>query len=317
MFTIASAFKGGPRPRYSAVTLVRNSIRNFGSVGRPRVAVSTLVKKDKKPNGFPGLLALFLGIGTLAASGLTTTLQNDQNVKDDAWKTIPVDKSIDPFPTQLSPPEFPISTKYVMLGSGTRAVTFLSFKVYGLGIYTAVEDLGLIPKVLNSKYISTAFVDSDPTKSHKENLKVALDDPEISRVLITDLLDGGIRLVAKITPIRNTDFNHLKDGLIKSILGHPDSKKDEERLGKGLQQLRDAFSRKGSVPKNNDLLLELQANGHLQLSYFDRKTGESNQLGHVEETLIGKLLFTQYLSGPKPLSPSTKESVVSKIVTLA
>ncbi|QEU62251.1 Aim46 [Kluyveromyces lactis] len=301
----------------SALNLGRNYLRGFGSMHGPRVAVSTLIKRDKKPNGFRGMLALFVGIGTLAVSGLSTNLYNDQNVKEDPWKSVSVDKSIDPFPTELKASEFPISTEYVMLGFGIRSVTFISFKVYGLGIYAAKEDLGLIPKVLDSNFLSTAFIDFDSSKSHKENLKTALDNPETSRILINNLLDSGIRLVAKITPIRNTDFNHLKDGLVKSILGHPDSKKDEDRLTNGLQQLRDAFSRKGSVPKNNDLLIELQANGYLQVSYFDRKTGESTTMGQVKETLIGKLLFSQYLSGPKPLSPSTKDSVVSKLVTLA
>ena len=138
--------------------------RNFGS-SRPRVAVSTLVKKNKKPNGFQGLLALFAGIGVVAISSSTSTLYNDQNKKDDPWKSVAVDKSIDPFPTHLSAPDFPLSTKYTMLGFGTRAVTFLSFKVYGLGIYAADEDLELIPKVLDSKFLSSAFIDFDPSKT--------------------------------------------------------------------------------------------------------------------------------------------------------
>ena len=31
--------------------------------------------------------------------------------------------------------------------------------------------------------------------------------------------------------MRNTDFNHLKDGLIKSILAHPKSKEMKTELG--------------------------------------------------------------------------------------
>lgn len=295
----------------------RSSFRSFGSFNKPRVAVSTIAKKHKKPNGFPGLLALFFGIGTIAVSGISSNLHNDQNVKENPWKSVTVDKGLDPFPTELKAPDYPLSTEYIMLGYGTRAVTFLSFKVYGLGIYAAVKDLDLIPKVLDSKFLSTAFIDFDPSKSHKENLKVALEDPKTSRILINNLLDSGIRLVAKITPIRNTDFNHLKDGLVKSILGHPDSRKDEETLNIGLQQLREAFVRKGSVPKNSDLLIELQGNGDLQLYYFNKKTNGSEVLGKVSEPLIGKLLFSQYLSGPKPLSPNTRDSVVLKLVTMA
>lgn len=240
-------------------------------------------------------------------------LENDSNLKDEPASSINVDKSVSPFPTILAPPEYPLTTNYALLGYGTRSVTFINFKVYALGIYVAQDDLKLIPKILSTNFLSTAFIDTDNTRSHAENVEAALKDDQKSRVLVSNLIDAGVRMVAKITPIRNTDFNHLKEGLIKSILKHPDAKKDQEKLSRGLQELKDAFIRKGSVPKNDDLLLELQANGSLQMYYWSRKSKKMIELGRVDEPFIGKLLFSEYLSGPKPLSKGTRDTFVSKI----
>lgn len=313
---VTKALKRFNKIDLNVLSLSRTHCRSFGSQ-RPRVAVSTLVSKRRKPNGFPQFPALFVGITAIGLfSSMTLSIENDQNVKENAFELVEVEKGLDPFPTMLSKAEYPVKADYTLLGYGTRAVTFLSFKIYGCGIYAATEDLELIPKVFDSKFLSSAFIDFDKSKSHRENLKLALENPEISRVLISNLLDSRIKLLVKITPIRNTDFNHLRDGLIKSIIAHSESKTDEVRLNVGLDQFRDAFSRRGSVPKNDDLLLELQSDGSLQLYHHSKKTGESHTLGKVTEPFIGKLLLEQYLSGPKPLSPSTKESVADRICSM-
>jgi hypothetical protein len=217
--------------------------------------------------------------------------------------TVQVDNDVDPFPTQVE-----YSTKYDLLGFGTRSVTFLSFRVYALGIYAASQDLSKIPTVLDSKFLSTAFIDTDPIKSHRENVLNALKDSTKSKILISNLLDSNIRLVARITPIRNTDFNHLRDGLVKSILA---AKIKDEDLDQGLQELKEAFLRKGSAPKNSNLILERLEDGQLQLYFENTKTGENVTLGKVKRPILSKVLFLQYLSGG--LSPSTRDSCIEKI----
>ncbi|SCU80692.1 LANO_0B00892g1_1 [Lachancea nothofagi CBS 11611] len=260
-----------------------------------------------------------LGAG---AAGLGLILWQCQSIRNDAGPTenidrsVEVDKSVSPFTVTLGPPDYPLTASYNLLGFGPRAVTFVNFKVYALGIYVANEDLPLISKIFNSNYLSKAFLDTDTSKSHSENVENALRDPIKSRALIGNLIDGGVRMAAKITPIRNTDFSHLKEGLIKSILNHPDAKKNQEIVSRGIQELKDAFTRKGFVPKNDDLLIELQINGSLQLSYCSRKNNEKIMLGRVDEPIIGRMLFSQYLSGPKPLSPATRDSFVSKVKTM-
>ncbi|CUS24940.1 LAQU0S22e00584g1_1 [Lachancea quebecensis] len=273
----------------------------------------------EKAHTVPVRTMLVLGASTLISGLLILqkeTISNDAGPIENRESSVEVDKSVSPFAAILAPPEIPLTTKYTLLGYGPRSVTFLSFKVYALGIYVANEDLPLMPKILNSTYLRKAFLDTDSTKSHSENVETALKDAIKSRVLVGSLIDGGVRFMAKITPIRNTDFNHLKDGLVKSILNHPECQKNQEAVSRGLQELKDAFTRKGSVPKNDDLIIELQANGSLQLSYRSRKQDECTLLGRVDEPLIGKFLFSQYLGGDKPLSPPTRESFVQRVKTL-
>ncbi|QLQ79983.1 hypothetical protein HG537_0C06320 [Torulaspora globosa] len=261
-------------------------------------------------------IALALGSCGIVALDNVGKVQNDANVFDDSKTTVNVDGAVSPFPVKLGPPGLPLSTEYSMLGYGFRSVTFVSFKVYALGIYIADQDRHLVPEVLDSKFLSTAFIDTDASKSHKENVKRALDDPEKSTVLVGNLLDSGVRMAAKLTPIRNTDFNHLRDGFIRTILNHPEASTNQETLSAGLEELKQAFSEKGRVAKNDDLVVELQANGGLQFFYVNRKKDQVTTMGRVEEPLVGKLLFSQYMSGPKPLSPSAKESVATHLAAM-
>ncbi|AQZ18389.1 AIM46 (YHR199C) [Zygosaccharomyces parabailii] len=294
------------------------ALRNLSSLYIRRanshsLALSKSVSRNKRGNYGLTLIGL---AAAWAAINQTIPTENDADVNDDAENTVVVDRSVSPFPIHLAPPQYPLSTSYSLLGYGFRYVTFVSFRVYALGIYIADQDRHLVHDVLSTKFLSTVFIDTDQAKSHKENVADAMKNPEKSAVLIGNLLDAGCRMLAKITPVRNTDFNHLKDGLVRTILNHPDAKNNYELLNPGLEQLKNAFTRKGKVPKDHDLMLELQANGSLQLSYYDRGNDEMVILGQVNEPLVGKFLFSQYMSGPKPLSPSTQQSVAEHIVSL-
>ncbi|AMD20962.1 HEL319Cp [Eremothecium sinecaudum] len=281
--------------------------RGFVPVGIETVVTRSRYSTAAKTAIFASTLALpFL---------LCSPAINDSDIKASLEKTITVDPAVTPFPYELTPESAPVSTDFTMLGYGVRTVTFLSFKVYGIGIYVATKDLELIPKVLNSQFMK-ALTDVDKNLSHKENVQVALDDDENSRIVIDNILAAGVRMVAKITPLRNTDFKHMKDGLIKSILKHPGCKLDPEAVKRGIEELRNAISRKGSMPKDNDLYLELLQDGSLQASYYDRKNDKSMKIGNVSEPLIGKLLFGQYLSGGSPLCEKAKLTSSKKIVDM-
>ncbi|KAH3672868.1 hypothetical protein WICMUC_004090 [Wickerhamomyces mucosus] len=237
------------------------------------------------------------------------TIQLDDKVKDFDPTAISVDKSVGPLPLNLK-----LSTSYQLLGYGTRSVTFLKFRVYALGIYIADDDVEKIPLVFDSNYLSNTFIDDHDqgkNKSHSENVSDALKTPIKSKILISNFLDSNVRLVARITPVRNTDFGHLKDGLIKSILasGIP----NDENLDNGLNELRNAFQRKGSVPKNHNLILERLTNGELQI-YYEDLIHDRIKIGKVNNPIISKLLFLQYLQGG--LSPDTKDCCIKRISEL-
>lgn len=143
-------------------------------------------------------------------------------------KQVVVDSSLNPFPTEI--PKGLFHNDFQLLGHGVRSVTFISFKVYGVGIYIAKKD---IPKA------------SSVLMGMADKLK----DPQESAQVIEKLLDSDVKFLVRLAPVRNTDFNHLKDGLIKSILAHPKSKEMKTELGVGLDELRQAFTRRGTVPK--------------------------------------------------------------------
>lgn len=80
----------------------------------------------------------------------------------------------------------------------------------------AVEDKHLVAEVLDSKFLSQAFIDTESSsslvKSHQEKLRDALNDPAKAPILINNLLDSGIRLMSKNTPIKAGSFKLAFNG---------------------------------------------------------------------------------------------------------
>lgn len=194
-------------------------------------------------------------------------------------QTVIVDSAASPFPKAID--------NFVLVGSGVRAVTFVGFKVYAAGLYLQKSASQEIKKLIKEDFGS---------------LK-AEESTEIVNKL-WEITDYKVR----ISPVRNTDFSHLKDGFIKLILANPMAKKNE-KVAEGLDQLRDVFNgHKGSVPKGHVLLLESNG-GKLSITYKDPK-GTSKLLGTVQEPLVSKLLFECYLSSRKPLSDPLRKSCI-------
>ncbi|CCD24648.1 Aim18p NDAI_0D03340 [Naumovozyma dairenensis CBS 421] len=254
---------------------------------------------------------------TLAAAFLAYKFEDLNFSISETEQYVDVDPQISPFPKKITPSKYPFDLKYSLLGVGVRSVTVVTFKVYALGIYVADKDKYMIPKLFNSNYLSKAFIDTfDSTKSHAENLRLALMDPVKSTILINELLDNGINLMAKISPMRNTNFNHLRDGMIRTIKKHPEAEKNKEALDKGILDLRKAFNRKGALDKDDDLYVQLLNDGALQLTFHSKKRDEFFKLGRCEDPIIGRYLFSQYVSGPAPLSIMTRDAVVKGICDL-
>lgn len=295
--------------------LLRGSVaartRPVSIFGRRLQSTVSQPKDQKRTWTIVGLVsAAFIG-GTYIC-----TLEREKKNKELDSKTVEVDDAVTPFPVILSRPTYPLSTKYDLLGSGIRSVSILTFKAYALGIYIARQDKKKVAQVLDSAFLAKNFIDLDPTKSHAENVKIALDDPEKSRIIIDNLLDSNIRLVAKLTPIKNASAKLLKDGIIKNVQMHPDASKNENTLAEGIKEVEEAINIKGAVPKDDDFLMELLADGSLSFSYYNRRKDTVTELGKVKQPLIGKYLFAQYLSGPNPVSPGTKDQCSETLASL-
>lgn len=241
---------------------------------------------------FGGAMAMAIGFLSYDAVKLDDSA-NDAN-------TVTVDSSISPFPTFIRQLEQKnVHNDFLLLGYGVRSVTFVGFKVYGIGLYLNKNDVPTVQKYLGGVT--------------KQQL---LEDSQSSE-LISKLLDNDVKFLVRINPVRNTDYGHLKDGLIKSILAHPLSKENREPVGAGLEELRQVFlGHRGSVPKDHLLFLEIVKGGRLSVSYQNTKTGQIIEMGTVNEPLISKALFLQYLSGKKPLSEPLRQSCVDGLVGL-
>ena len=314
MFTTATLSKGIARnsisrnvklSKFSTFTRLRTNASTAGTTATTSIPAT----KPKKFSNY--WIAATLGIG---AGALLFSYRHDEKLPE--IKYFEINDQINSFPSALRPPLYPLSTNYSLLGLGVRSVIVESFKVYGLGIYIADDDRKLVPMILNSFFLKKTFIDLDESKTHKENVKLALDDPEKSVILARNLLDGGVRMTAKFTPIKNTNLTFVREGIIKTILNHPEAEANKEILEKGIDELRVAFNKKGSFLKDDDLLMELNADGSLQMTYINSKNGDIYKMDLVKEPAVGRFLFSQYMSGPKPLSVECKNEITKSIVDL-
>lgn len=204
---------------------------------------------------------------------------------------------------------FPVSItrngeKYSLLGTGVRTISFLSFKVYVLGIYIATRDKAKAKAVLGG--------------SNEDELL----DPDNGSALISKLLNSDIKFDIRIVPVRNTDFGHMRDGFVRTIMAHPRFKiegNNSEEFGEGISEFKRVFSRKRNVPKHTILHLNRNENGTLSVDFYDAKDEvkvETEHLGTVSNPLVSELLFLQYLSGKKPSSESARQSAVKVLANL-
>lgn len=236
-------------------------------------------------------------------------------------KSVTVDNSINAFPTELKSEE---GKPFSLLGYGTRKVTFLKFKVYGLGIYIADEDIRKVPVVLDLRFLSS-ITDADPSKSHQENLAIALKDPKMSEILINNLLDANIKFIVRIVPLRDTDFNHLRDGFVKSCVRNQLVKEQApEQLDHGISEIRDIFKKyRSKCPKNHEFLVETDDQGKTTFIYKNygkhpekQKLKEKVELGTVSEPIVSKALLLNYIAGSSPISEEARLKCVEKLVNL-
>lgn len=230
----------------------------------------------------------FLVGGSLVFSDASSTL----------LEGVTVDSSISPFPTEISDAKF-VGSKHNLIATGVRSVTFVGFKVYGAGLYVADSDEAEIVSTVG-KYL----------KQHGcQTVEKLLKDKELSQKLV-DEISQKISYAIKITPVRNTDYGHLRDGLTKSILASPLAKAMREEVGSGVEQLRTVFQAfRGSVAKNDNLWLVAEKD-HVTVFHEGKQV---TKMGTITEPSIKRVLLVLYLSSAKPLSEPLRANFLSYV----
>lgn len=248
--------------------------------------------------------------------------------------------------TSVNPGNIRHEEEYTLLGLGIRTVSFLSIQVYVLGFYVRTADLTTLQARLIHRINANA---STLVPSEKEELRHALLDPAKSTELWSSLLlEEDIKSCWRITPTRNTDFAHLRDGWVTGIkrgtqaastafaaLKARDpaavpvvdpSEYESESFGEAVKAFKDTFASKGKTAKGSIVLLVRDAKGALDILFQDlskndeqsiRDRQKAERIGTVADARIGRLIWMGYLAGANVSSEAARKGVVEGCVGVA
>ncbi|TKA31036.1 hypothetical protein B0A50_02004 [Salinomyces thailandicus] len=230
--------------------------------------------------------------------------------------------------SQDNPGNLGNNEEYTLVGLGIRTVMWI--QVYVVGMYVRTKDISTMQEKLIHNVNPTA---STLIPSEKDGLRHKLLDPEQSRETWSELLKTpGIKTAWRMSPTRNTDFGHLRDGFVNGINkgkaehrqlmgpGSAESEFDSEEFGSAVQQLRAIFTG-GKALKQSILILARDEMGKLDVLYQPKPEGSKKavmeRLGSVGDERVGRLIWLGYLAGSKVSSPSAREGVVQGCVEFA
>lgn len=209
--------------------------------------------------------------------------------------------------------------EYTLVGLGMRTVTFLGIQVYLVGWYVATQDIAKLQHYLVKKInpLATTLIPSE-----KDQLRQRLLDPKEGEALWNEVIqDAGCRSVFRVSPVRDTDFHHLRDGFIRSITGRASLDKQaygDGTFGEAVKEFKSLFNR-GKVPKQREMLLVRDAQGRLSVTYTGDTAvaGEPNArhlLGHVADERLSRLLWLNYLAGSKVASEPARQNIIEGVM---
>lgn len=186
-------------------------------------------------------------------------------------------------------------SQFDLISSGTRKVTFLGISVYDIGLYIDTHDI----PVLNAK-LKALQIDS------KEDLKAHLMDP-ITGVEFMEILND-ISLSIRITPVRNTDIAHMRDGFVRGITARHDP---EEQV---LQGFKEFFPNpRKSFNKQQIMLLTCWKGKELELDIDGHDYGVFSANGDEARRLLQSFIGT-YVSGAKVACEPVRKEFIEQIV---
>ncbi|WPK25073.1 hypothetical protein PUMCH_002374 [Australozyma saopauloensis] len=246
---------------------------------------------------------LLASVAAITASLLINGSPILNDVSNRSLDGVEVDSAITPFETYFSSKQLPfLSSDHKLIASGVRSVTFMGFKVYGVGLYISAKDE---PKL---KSVIQELLKENPDHT----VKTLLDDKKLSQDAV-DKISQVVPYAVRITPIRNTDFQHMKDGLTKSILANPMAKEFRDAVAGGVEELRTVFQNfRGSFPKNKTLWVISDTKS----TKLHNNVKDEQDMGQVGEQIISRVLLVSYLSNLQPLSKPLRENFVSYVTTL-
>ncbi|KAF2455954.1 chalcone-flavanone isomerase-domain-containing protein [Lineolata rhizophorae] len=229
-------------------------------------------------------------------------------------------------PAEASRPKNEQDTEYTLLGCGCRTVSFLSIKVYVVGLYVRTSSLQHLQAALihHINPLASALIPSE-----KEELRKRLMDPEASARLWDTLLrdpESGLDAAFRIVPTRNTDFQHLRDGWVRGITDRTKqtvdaNRKDEyndDSFGDTMRAFKSLLSGRGKAPQGSVVLLTRDADGTLGVRYQPKEgKGETTELGKIEDDRLARLIWLLYLGGKNVSSEAARGSIVDGVVHLA
>ena len=221
--------------------------------------------------------------------------------------------------------------EYILLGHGIRKVSFLRIQVYVVGLYIARSDLALLQERMIHAVTSTDSTASTLVSSEKADLKARLLDAEGSEEIWASVLrQGGIRSAIRITPVRDTNMGHMRDGFVRMVNAGAGREGCDERSDKGfgeaVQGLKSVLGGASQVGTGRVLLLGrggegglsvwAERGGKVEAAAAAEKGGQMLYLGGVRDERIARWVWMGYLAGAKVATEGARESVVNGVLDL-
>lgn len=217
--------------------------------------------------------------------------------------------------------------EYTLVGLGIRTVMWI--QVYVVGLYIRTKDISAVQSNL-IHYVNP--IASTLVPAEKDDLRSKLLDPVHSREIWTQLLETtDVKTAWRVSPTRNTDFGHLRDGFVtginkrtqeaRQLAQGAETEYDAEDFGNSIQAFKGIFSG-GKAAKGSNLIMARDEKGSLEVLYQAQPDGTGSQkametLGSVPDGRISKLIWLGYLGGDKVSSEAARKGVVEGCVTFA
>ncbi|KAF2156413.1 hypothetical protein K461DRAFT_95610 [Myriangium duriaei CBS 260.36] len=230
----------------------------------------------------------------------------------------------------INPGNIHNNEEYTLIGLGIRTVSVFSIQVYVLGLYVRTADLsGLQARLIH-------YVNKDASTlvpSEKDDLRQAMLDPTRSTEIWDELLRSHIKTAWRISPTRNTDFAHLRDGWITGIkrgtqaaaaairdkaTGPVETEYESESFGEAVKQFKSIFDGQGKTPKGSVVTLVRDQQGSTEVLFEDpSRTQGLESIGKVTDPRISKLIWLGYMAGKKVSSEAARKGVADGCLILA